>query len=232
METPASSYYVNDLFVFEPTQKLFYAHEEFIYQFSHVSDKITLNVSENHLHILKKEDFIQENKEQQEHLHENPFQNQPLNEEISKIIAEEENKEENITPSAQNPEFQKHNFDLFLEVVNLEEYSYQLPLQEFIYLYISSLGDQSYKLAAYFYFRKKGFEIESGCIFSFDFLLYRKGGEGIGLLNKVERTHSEYAVFIFCEDLKQKVTFKDLHRKDRIAHNYNKVTFLVISLIL
>ena len=222
-----TKYYANNLFVFEPSQPLFYSYEEFLFQFTNPSNSITINLHPQFLDTLQ-------NKKQEppSQVNNNPIENTlpsinlipPLEQDPEK--ATEGNTDDDA--QNQNPDLQKHNFDLFLEIVDLKEYTVTMNIQEFFNLYAKYLGEDWYKLAAYFYFRRKNYEIESGCIFSFDFLLYKNsGGKEVGLMNKKDRIHSEYGVFLVNEDSKIHITFKDVHRKCRIAHNYNKVFYFI-----
>ena len=225
MDKAASNYYINELFVFEPDNKHFYAHEEFLYQFGVSPEPITVSLSPSYFNMLK-QIVVEEpvNRDEPIILQTYNFKPEPQGEEPEESVLS--NVPQELPSEAQNQgEFQKENFDLFLEVVDLSTYTHQMSLQEFFCEYYVWIGKNEHKLSAYFYFRKKGYEIESGCIFSFDFLLYKERGQEVGLLNKVDRTHSDFAVYLVCEDAGTKITFKDVHRKDRIAHNYNKVTY-------
>lgn len=226
MESATSDFYANDLFVFNPNTKHFYAHEEFLYQFSGSSTHTILNISSVYLDYLKhqtpsldlnkKDNLILQSKDDDLSIRDDP---------TKQLSSNEPNQDLNADLLDQNPDLQKHNFDVFLDIVDLSQYSTQLSVQDFFELYYTWLGQNDYKFAGYLYFRKKGYEIESGCTFSFDYLLYKQGKTDTGLLNKSERTHSQYGVCFVSEDSEYKITFNDLHRKHRIAHNYNKVRF-------
>ncbi len=222
-----TKYYANNLFVFEPSQPLFYSYEEFLFQFTNSSNPITINLNPKFL------DTLQNTKQEApSQTNDNPIQNTLPSANLISSLGEQQDTEKGIEDNTdeaknENPDLQKHNFDLFLEIVDIKEYTVTMNVQDFFNLYVKYLGEECYKLAAYFYFRRKNYEIESGCIFSFDFLLYKNsGGKEIGLMNKKDRIHSEYGVFLVNEDSKINITFKDVHRKCRIAHNYNKVFFL------
>lgn len=210
-------YFVNEIFVFDPTKETFFSHEEIVYKFSK-GDLTDCTFSVNHI----------------------------FNSKLSRKLSDEESKsDEKISSGSELFDFQKEfaridqetqdpflvssidkeNFVLFLKIVNLKDYTYEYHAKEFISKILEAIIFPRSRLAAYFYFRNREYEIESGDLYGFDYMLYDKCTipEETGLLNKTTHDHSKYAVVIYDEDSKQSFKFIDAHRLHRIAHQFNKV---------
>jgi len=214
-------FYANDLFVFEPDQKIFYSHNEFVYQFFKKMIQVpTITISEFCFNKLKQSNDMKDEtkKEDKADQNQNIIQDYSFERDLSRIQSIKKETDENLW----NQDSAKHNFELYLKIVDLKEYNIELTVDKFIGIYLESIKGELFHFAAYVYLREKGFEIESGSIFGFDFLLYKESKQELGILNKTIRTHSDYAVFIYNEDSSIQYTFLDIQRKHRIAQNYKK----------
>jgi tRNA splicing endonuclease len=217
-------FYVNDLFVFEPKTKAFYSHEEFIYQlYKDLIKDPTISLSDIYYNKLFPAQEYQKDEEEKMNAIRTEIIQSSEDFSFEKALSNINKMVKSTDEEDWTKDTNKHNFELFLKIVNLGEYKFEISVKAFLQGYLKSLGTNEAGFIVYVYLRQKGFEIESGSIFGFDFLLYKESQEEVGLLNKTNRTHSDFAVFIHNHDSNIQYTFLDIQRKHRIAQNYKKV---------
>lgn len=211
-------YFVNELFVFEPNKRIFYSHEEIIYQY------ITGILGDSAFFINEKFHSQLDPKIPEEESKSN--ESQPKRE----IELDFKTEFEKIDESTQNPNLlasiDKENYALFLKIVDLKDYIHKYDTKQYVSKLDSAKIFPRSTIATYIYFRNKKYEIESGDLYGFDYMLYEQSviPEESGFLNKSTHDHSKFAVTINDEDSKKNFKFVDAHRLHRIAHQFNKVT--------
>lgn len=203
------SIYVNKLLCFDKEMKAFYSHLELVYHYQN-SQKFSPIL------FLNEEFFLTLKPSLDKHI-----TNQTESSEIIGNIIKEDEEESKLDTSVNMirlaEDQRKNSFEAFAGSVDINSYKYKLSLKEFVIALLDSSTDIRRKACLYNQLKDKGYLVDSGSSYGFDFLLYE-----IQKDSSKNHVHSNFALVI-AEENSDDLQFVDLHRKHKIANNYKKV---------